>query len=585
MKYLRIPNRIPSRTLAFVTQHITIINVVCAWLVIILCVAGMNWQPLVADEHMLSRVAADWYRLRTLHVHPQLFIHWMQLCFLLFGPTVEAARIAVLLPNLVTVAAIPWLTQLVYHRELGRNDSRAISILAVWVFALSPLTIQNSILIDSDSSLLMLTTVLMVCLWFALQQRPALQRILLLGVGFAVCLWIKLTTPTMLVVALVLYSLLRQQWQEAGIAIGFSITGLLMFFLTHSVYSSLTGFTLADATGGLRAHFGSAFGGVTSILARPPQSLGVLLFWLSPGYALWLIAALFPGAIRLVHNRLNAEDVLIFLSLIVIGAYTLFIIPAWGYPRYYSPALPLMAVIASACLLSYVSRSESSLVLTFVMVAGMIATTAAIHFLVVGDPVYTLYHSTSDTTALNTRLRIGSTAFAKLIVPLLLALPVALISAVAVRRPSIILVALAVLTFGFNASTNFVQVTANYSTRYRYGQVYGDRQQAIGLVNRLVPPGGFTLTDPDILYFANRPGRNIFVYVSDNRNNPQLLIDVLKTRRVEAIAWMDKEWMKASILRSDPVLTELLKRCYHENKFGSFTVLLRHDSPSCAELS
>ncbi|MCL5998013.1 MAG: glycosyltransferase family 39 protein [Chloroflexi bacterium] len=568
---------------AFVEQHMTAINVLGACLVIVVCAAAMRWQPLVTDEHMIFRAAADWYRLRTLHVHPQLFIHWIQLCFLLFGRTVDAARIAMLLPNLATVATIPWLARLVYQQELGRADSRAIGILAIWLFALCPLTIQNSILIDSDSSLLMLALTLMLCLWFAMRQRPAWQQVLLLGIGFAVCLWIKLTTPPMLVAALALYCLLRRQWRQALVVIGFAIMGLLLFLATHSVYSALTGFTLADASAGLSGHFGGAFGGLTTILTRAPQSLGVFIFWLGPAYALWLVTALFPSAMRLLRNRLNAEDALIIFSLIVIVAYTLFVDPAWGYPRYYSPALPLMAIVASAYLLAHVARLGSHPILRL---SAILAVTAIYLLLIVGDPVYALYQSTFDTTALSTRLRIGGIAFAKLVVPLLLALPAAWLAAprLALSRTSLTLAVLAALTIGFDIATNLVQVSAGYSTRFRYTQVYADRQRAIDLVERSVPPGGYTLTDPDILYFANRPGEEIFTYISVNRDNPLLLIDALKTRRVEAIAWTDKEWMKAPALRNDPTLTSLLDNCYQKHTFGVFTVLLRHDAAACTGL-
>jgi 4-amino-4-deoxy-L-arabinose transferase-like glycosyltransferase len=580
--------------LAFITRHVVALNVAGACLIITLCAAAMSWQPLVTDEHMIFRAAADWYRLRTLHVHPQLFIHWIQLCFLLFGRNVEAARIAMLLPNLATVAAIPWLAQLVYRGELGHPDarrpdarrpdarhpdSRPIAILAVWLFALCPLTIQNSVLIDSDSSLLMLATTLMLCLWFATERQPVWLRIVLLGAGFAVCLWVKLTTPPMLVVALALYSLLRRQWRQAVVAVAFGIVGVLLFVATHSVYSALTGFTLANATAGLAVHFGGTFGGLSSVLTRAPQSLGVFLFWLGPAYALWLVAALFSGVARILRRRLQAEDALIIFSLIIIVAYTFFVDPAWGYPRYYSPALPAMALVASAFLIAHLPQQAPKLLLALAVIAAL---TVLYMLLAVGDPMYTLYQSTFDTTSLSTRLRIGGIGFLKVVVPLLLVLPVSLILAprLGFARAGLALLILTALTFGFDFETNLVQVTASYSTRFRYTQVYADRQQAINLIERSVPPGGYTLTDPDILYFANRPGEEIFTYISVNRNNPQLLIDALKARPVEAIAWTDKEWMKAPALGSDPTLMRLLDDCYQKHTLGTFTVYLRHDSPA-----
>src|SRR4029450_11891958 len=124
--------------------------------------------------------------------------------------------------------------------------------------------------------------------------------------------------------------------------------------------------------------------------------------------------------------------------------------------------------------------------------------------------------STFDTTSLSTRLRIGGIGFLKVLVPLLLVLPVSRLMAprLGFARSGLVLLILTALTFGFDFETNLVQVTAGYSTRFRYTQGYADRKQAINLIERTVPPGGYTLTDPDILYFANRPGEEIFTYIS-----------------------------------------------------------------------
>ena len=60
--------------------------------------------------------------------------------------------------------------------------------------------------------------------------------------------------------------------------------------------------------------------------------------------------------------------------------------------------------------------------------------------------------------------------------------------------------------FGLYLAIDVAQVTADYSTRYRYTYSYRDRELATELVTATTPTNGFILADKDILWYVDRPG-------------------------------------------------------------------------------
>jgi len=568
--------------LAWLGQHVVTFSVLGACLVITLCAAVMRWQPLTMDENDFFLAAADWLNLRQVIPHPQLYVHLVQLCFAVWGITPDAARLSVLVPNLITVALIPWLVKLVYRDDARRSSRPAISVLAVWLYALSPFVIQNSVLIDIDNGVLTTALTLMLCLWFALKDAPARLRVLLLSLGFAACLWFKLPTPPMLVVAIALFSALRGAWRDAGVAVMFGAIGAGLFVGTHTIYSTLTGYTLAEAASALIGRTDSLFGGLSEILNRTPQGLGVFVFWIGlPLSALVLIAGA-HSARRLLGRQLLDEDLLISFGLLVILSYSLLIVPAWGYPRYQAPALPVIAIVVSALVVAHLPRASRTL---WAMLTATFIFSVAYLFVVVRDPLYDIYRATFDTTQLADRLYVGGLALVRLLPPLIVAFAISILTARqwGLSRSSILIAALIATTFGFYVETTAVQVVAGYSTRYRYTYLYADRQRALEFIQRSVTPSGFTLTDKDILFYAHRPGDAIYTYICPTCQ-PAPFIQALRARRVDAVVWTDKEWLKAVALNNDPELNSLLDRCYRKHIFGIFTVLVRHDSRACPDL-
>ena len=568
----------PSALSSAIRRHAVALSVLVAWAVILVGYAIMAWQPLSTDENDFFLAAADWWNWRQLIPHPHLYVHWMQLLFALFGVTVDAARLSVLIPNLATIALIPWLVRLISRDTPRETHWRAIAVLSVLLMALNPFVVQNSVLIDIDNSLLTTALVLLMCLWLALERSRAGLRLAVTAIGFAVCLWIKLPTPPMFIAALALYALLRRDWREAALATGAGILGVVLFAAAHSLYGLFTGYTLLDAVAAFLWRTGATGSIFSSIPNTFVQTAGVLVFWFSLPLMLLAGPVLFHSALRLVRNRLAKDDLLLIFSAIVFTFYSTMIVPAWGYPRYHTPGLPFLVVLISAGVVARLRATSRSF---WVTLAGLMLATAVYALVVVGDPLYDIYRATFETTVLADRLRIGGLAVARLLPPLALALGLAVFAArrLGQSRRALLAATLVAVVFGFYAATNAVQASARYSTRYRYTYVYADRAQATALAHDSTPPSGYSLTDKDILWYAQVPGELVYPYL-----NREALLGVLRERRVDVLAWTDKEWMKAPSVSADPDVLQILDRCYQRQTFGVFTILVRKSGPDCADL-
>ena len=557
-------------------------GLLCAGLAVVVCVfmaacaAAMWWQPLTTDENDFFLAIAHWTEWRYLIPHPHLYVHWAQALIGLFGANVSAVRLSVLIPNLLTIALLVYLGRLLYGGGAGKNNWAAIAGLAAALYGLNPLTVQNTVLVDIDNSLLTTALLGLLCLWLALRAQPTWMRVMALSIAFAVCLWIKLPTPPILAAAMAAYCALRREWREAMLVVAFAGIGSALFAALHSIYGALTGYTLADAF----AAFAWRAGNETSILAQAPgnfvQTTGVMVFWLGLPFVALAALAVWHRVQRLVRGSFDAQDMGLIYIAGVFAFYGAAIVPAWGYPRYHTPALPILALVVSAWIVGQIRQTNRSFWAVLLSIAGLAILYTVI---VVDDPMYDIYRATFETTDIAERLRIGGAAAARLALPTLViaAGSVTLARPVGLTRSAMLGAALAALAVGNAIATNWIQSTAEYSTRYRYTYVYADRQAATEAVRASVPPDGYSLTDKDLLWYADRPGEQIYPYISD----PIKLKETLRSRRVDVIAWTQKEKLKAGALNADAEALTLLERCYRSQEFGIFTVLTRASHEPC----
>jgi hypothetical protein len=124
---------------------------------------------------------------------------------------------------------------------------------------------------------------------------------------------------------------------------------------------------------------------------------------------------------------------------------------------------------------------------------------------------------------------------------------------------------------------SLVQVTADYSTRYRYTYDYGDYLWSI----RQVQSAGnspYILAIKDVLYQSQLPGEEIYPYLCGTC--APTLLDAIHSRRIGAMAWTTKEDARSPGTTANPQVVKILAQCYTKMTRGVFIVFtLKPDSP------
>lgn len=535
----------------------------------------MMWQPITADEGDFMLAATDWERWRNVIPHPHLYVHSLQAMFTIFGASVSAARAVNLIANSLTALLLVLLVWAAYRDQLTGGALRRAQLITLALWVLSPFVVQNTMLIDIDNGLLATTVVLALLAWLGLRDQPSSLRVLATSGAIALALWTKLTTPPLLMAALVLFYLFRRSWREMGLAIAASLLGIGWFVVTHAVYSQFTGYTLHDAAAAFWWRSGSEGSILASIPTIAAQATGVIVFWITVPLTLLALAAAWQTAANLIRGKLQDADLLMFFVAAVAIFYGLIVVPPWGYPRYHTPGYAVLCVILGGYIAGKVSFTPRR---TLAALGAVTLVIALVQLFWVGDPLYTIYRATFETTSVTTRLQASGAPLIKLFLLLLLSIGGMwlLMRSTSPSRNATMIVGLLAAVFGSFLATNLVQITADYSTRYRYTYRFADRQQAIDHVRANVSENGYLLADRDVLWYTDRAGELVYPYMAT-----QALQERLQASHVDALVWTEKEWLKSS-LRVDPAGELLLARCFDVKSFGIFTVALRNDAV-CSE--
>ena len=130
------------------------------------------------------------------------------------------------------------------------------------------------------------------------------------------------------------------------------------------------------------------------------------------------------------------------------------------------------------------------------------------------------------------------------------------------------------------------QVSARYSTRYRYGYNYDDMLHAAARVREHAGPQGYVAALDDVLFYTGLDGAGIYgmatQLVNWKDNQPSVsLPELLRQRRVDALVWTTKEVTRNADVLNTPDLKERLAACYTQEQYGVFLVYLLRSDINC----
>ena len=314
------------------------------------------------------------------------------------------------------------------------------------------------------------------------------------------------------------------------------------------------------------------------LIARFPQGLGVFVMWLTWPIAILLLIVIAQTARRIWRKQTTSADALVFYVVIVAVVYPLIYLPAWGYPRYQAPIVPVAMVLIAALI------APHTLALSRRALAGLVALTLlliAFNWLVLPDPLYPIYASTFEGGLFDVATRLSSAVR----VVVVAAVPIGLVLAAGwwiahtrrLNRGQVFLNLLAALAIANLFSVTIVQITAGYSTRYRYTYDYADYLWTVQQA-RAAGPKTYILAIKDTLLEAGVDGAEIYSYL--NPSSTPSLADVVRSRRVDALIWTTKEEARSDVA-ADPQLIAALAQCYDRSQRGVFIVYQLKPGVTC----
>jgi len=404
--------------------------------------------------------------------HPPLYVYTLGLAYALFGVGETQGR-------LVGVAGTLAAGLLLFNlaRRLT-GDSRPAAA-ALGLFLVHPLTVQSSLLLDIDGSVLLPLFLAAVLAASDLIARPTAGGILRAGLGFGLALAAKLTTPLAIPPALGLILAGRGFKGRAWLlAAGVALLGTAFFIGSWGAVSLFFGlpFTMpfeVTFVEFLLALGGSLAGTETGWWLSPPL---LVLF----GWALGRRVRAWAGG-----HKPGPADFVALLGAVALGAY----LPrtAGYFPKYHIAALPLVVAAVVAEFAGPLGGPGRRALLG----AGLGAAAGLTAGFALGDgPFFWTVGSYGTPPVVAAASLLGGLALA----------------ALEGRRPvpTGLALVLAAVFAGWAVATDLVQRSAPYSTAYFYGSA--GNVEAARLLDGLLGSGEYYVGAKEVAYYA--PNRN-----------------------------------------------------------------------------
>ena len=422
--------------------------------------------------------------------HPPLYIYTLGLTVALFGDSERVARgLSVLCLLIANGFAFDLARRLVLSRGGGPGRALVAGVLAVALYALNPLAIQSSMILDIDNTVLMVLLTGLAWLAVRLPGSWSLKTIVCVAVLYAVSLWAKTTTPIILGVALAFTRLVQEVgWRGALQALAAVVLGWAIFALNWVTIMSATGMPLSYTLDVVRNE--AIESGVSSghrLVSLQAFTMGVApaILWIGPFFCLLFVAAGLPRLWSLLRGKgMDAGDLLVVLGAAIYLAYIFKL--AGNLPKYHAAMLPLWAAAAGALVAGAAGRP----------------TLAQYGVAVAGGALLLWWYW--DLMALTWGILWEESLNVDLIViPLLIGLGTAALWAVLGRRNLLgaIPVALFLLTVSWSFTLDLAQYERIGSTTYYYDR-YGQKAAAEA-IDGLLAPGELYVASKDVAWYSH----------------------------------------------------------------------------------
>lgn len=402
-------------------------------------------------------------------------------------------------------------------KEAANGDEKTV-LLSCILFITHPMVIQGSVLVEIDNTILILSMNLFLFLYLKLEKMMTANRIFLLGLLFSILLWVKISTTLALPLVILAFNILQNKFKKGAYqAAGIFSLGFFIFIVTWLVYC---GFTYD-----FFFPFIHTFRSVVTHPLNVPFKLGSLAtaaglkealrltLWIGP-FSIILGLITFTALVKdfLQTKKLSSLYFLALYVLLVWGCYFIIIGTAFGFPRYYLPAMPAFSVCVAAFAVRTLGHIDKRS-LVFYCLLGIAL--AAFYYFGVGDLLYSVNFNLKKTaiffpTEVYPELK---KVILKFILYLLAALPVFIIIKLYKKKAALLKVtvsALLILIFSTNLSLDCLQAKADYNTTYDYGET--KKARVINFLRSKMSATDVIIAPVDIPYYLKNKNFIFFDY-------------------------------------------------------------------------
>lgn len=478
--------------------------------------------------------------------HPTLYYHLAAL----------ATAISMDYPGLRILDLLLWSFGVVLCALAVRKPGKTDHLWTAILMLIPPLMLQGALLVDIDGSLLVACAGLWVYCWQRIARGK--KRYILLSAVMFISLWSKLFSPTLWCLGAIVAGLIyrRNDWTKDGLIA--LLAGGATFLLTWTIYCQAWGI---DFLGPLLCGFGKAEAASSSWLINLGKNIVRLILWLGPAWVLLLFA-------RRQFLKDDQDTTPLFFGGLAIAFFHLLIgAIAFGFPKYYTPMIPLLAVgIAPLVAKAYELSSPKVLMATIVvLVMGLMLP------IILGDPLLPILAST--------RQGVDTTAITFSAITLLVPVIAALGFWFWLRKETQLVFLLLPAALGYGVGVTLTQSEANYSVRYIYGEQ--GINNVIATIQQRVPHEAEVIIPGDIAFLIHYPPK--FHQAEAALGDIDKLCEVLQ--KPENSVFIIRESMKthaayARTLNDDRVIRALEN--YNNQTIGSFTLYWRSSSQTLA---
>ncbi len=503
---------------------------------------------------------------------PHLYLYSLASAFRLFGQSEAIARLPGILWGCLSIVLIFFVIR--SFTDNDRKESPAWAAVICLFYATSPVMVQGASLIDIDMTLLVPAVVLVFWFYSSYQKTKDAKWAVLTGLAVSLAFWAKITTPIVLIIFLIPYTLWSQKNQQGrAIMLGALVSGILIFLGTWYLYCRIAAVPFsAPFAYAWEASFGKTITSGSAPWGQLLQNAFLLTLWTGV-MPLLLLLGLAADRIRsfLKDGSHRPEDVFLWGGLIIVAGYMVVGGASFGYPKYQVPGLALALIYLGIRAAQHETEFFNRGYKTILLIALIVS---VLHIFFVGDPVYQIRYALREAIAYRLPEKTGIIEAVLLNAGLSLIVYAAVLFFWRKRGSSKSFIGIMLtIAIGSNAGTLFVQSRAGYMTGYNYGG--SGLVQAVETIRRNVPPGSVVIAPGEIIYYLNSPSSR---YVPN-----ALWTDTVRLRgRLEEPATAGFVYNAATntvqqiqSITSSPLLQNTLHREYRLTEIGNYKVWMR----------